>query len=55
MLRHALPWALAAPWVAWALARTLSLDAAGHPVVGALAYTPYAAALSPLPVVAALV
>ncbi len=54
MLRRALPWALAAPWVAWALARTLSADAIGHPVVAAMAYTPYAAALSPVPILAAL-
>jgi endonuclease/exonuclease/phosphatase (EEP) superfamily protein YafD len=45
--------AVAAPWVAWALVRTLGLDVR-HPLVAAMAYTPYAAALAPLPVLAGL-
>ena len=39
--------AIAAPWVAWALARTLGLDG-GHIVVEAMAFTPYVALTSPL-------
>ena len=45
--------ALAVPWVLWALMRTLGLDVT-HPFVGLMAYTPYAALTSPLPLVAAL-
>jgi endonuclease/exonuclease/phosphatase (EEP) superfamily protein YafD len=45
--------AVAAPWVLWALARTLGLDP-GHVVVEAMAFTPYAALTSPLPVIVAL-
>jgi endonuclease/exonuclease/phosphatase (EEP) superfamily protein YafD len=51
--RRVLAVVFAAPWVLWALARTLGLDG-GHPVVGAMSYTPYIAASSPLPIVAAL-
>lgn len=45
---------LAAPWVAWALVRTLALDG-GHPLVAAIALTPYVAATAIVPVLAALV
>jgi endonuclease/exonuclease/phosphatase (EEP) superfamily protein YafD len=45
--------AVAAPWVLWALLRTLGLDG-GAITVQALAFTPYAALTSPLPVLAAL-
>jgi endonuclease/exonuclease/phosphatase (EEP) superfamily protein YafD len=45
--------AFAAPWVVWALARTLGLDAT-HPFVALMSYTPYVALTSPLPLVAAL-
>src|ERR1700754_290258 len=51
--RRVLAVVIAVPWALWALVRTLGLDG-GHPVVGAMAYTPYVAASSPLPVVAAL-
>lgn len=54
MTRRVLAALVAAPWVLWALGRTLGLDG-GHPFVAAMSYTPYAAASSPLPVVAALV
>lgn len=46
--------AFAAPWLVWALVRVAGLDP-GHPVTAAMAFTPYAALTSPLPVVAALV
>jgi endonuclease/exonuclease/phosphatase (EEP) superfamily protein YafD len=45
--------AVAVPWVLWALARTLGLDG-GALTVQAMAFTPYAALTSPLPVLAAL-
>lgn len=45
---------LAAPWVLWALARTLALDG-GHPLVAAMSFTPYAALTALVPVVVALV
>ena len=41
------------PWLAWAVVRTLGLDA-GHPVVAIVAFTPYAAATAWVPVVVAL-
>ena len=44
---------IAAPWVLWAALRTLGLDR-GHPLVALVAFTPYAAALAPFPVVVAL-
>lgn len=44
---------VATPWIAWAVMRTLGLEA-GHPLVGAMAVTPYAAATALLPVLAAL-
>jgi len=45
--------AVAAPWVLWAALRTLGLDR-GHPLVAFVAFSPYVAALAPLPVVVAL-
>jgi endonuclease/exonuclease/phosphatase (EEP) superfamily protein YafD len=54
MARSVIASAVAAPWVAWALVRTLGLDVR-HPLVAAMAYTPYAAALAPVPVLAGLV
>lgn len=44
---------VAAPWVLWALLRTLGLEH-GHPLVASVAFSPYAAALAPLPVLVAL-
>jgi endonuclease/exonuclease/phosphatase (EEP) superfamily protein YafD len=52
-VRRAYAIAVAAPWVAWALARGLALDAR-YPVVAAMAYTPYVAVSSPAPVLLAL-
>jgi endonuclease/exonuclease/phosphatase family metal-dependent hydrolase len=52
--RRILVAALAAPWLAWAMARTFGLDGA-HPFVAALAFTPYAAATAIAPVLLALV
>ena len=46
-------WAVAAPWVLWAVLRTLGLED-GHPLVALVAFSPYAAALAPLPVLVAL-
>lgn len=45
--------AVVAPWVAWAVARTLGLDRV-HPFIAFAAFTPYAAATAPLAVVLAL-
>jgi endonuclease/exonuclease/phosphatase (EEP) superfamily protein YafD len=45
--------AIAAPWVGWALVRTLGLELP-YPFVALLAFTPYAALSSPVPVVAGL-
>ena len=45
--------AVAAPWVVWALVRTLGLEVP-YPFVALLAFTPYAALSSPLPVVVGL-
>ncbi len=45
---------MAAPWAVWALVRGFGLDA-GHPLVGAIAFTPYAAATALVPLVLALV
>jgi endonuclease/exonuclease/phosphatase (EEP) superfamily protein YafD len=53
-LRTVLAAAVAAPWVGWALLRLLGLDLA-HPLVGVIAFTPYAAATSVVPVLAAVV
>jgi endonuclease/exonuclease/phosphatase (EEP) superfamily protein YafD len=44
---------VALPWVVWAVARTLGVELP-FPLVAALAFTPYAALTSPLPVVVAL-
>lgn len=44
--------ALATPWIAWAILRTFSLDE-GYPLVPLVAFTPYAALTSPLPVIVA--
>jgi endonuclease/exonuclease/phosphatase (EEP) superfamily protein YafD len=43
-----------APWLLWALARTLAIDG-GHPFVAAMSFTPYVAASSIVPLVVALV
>jgi len=53
-LRGILVALFAAPWVLWALVRTLVLDG-GHPLVAMISFTPYAEATSILPVVVALV
>jgi endonuclease/exonuclease/phosphatase family metal-dependent hydrolase len=45
--------AVAAPWVLWAVLRTLGLEY-GHPLVALVAFSPYAAALAPVPVLVAL-
>ena len=45
--------AVAAPWVVWALVRTLGFEVP-YPFVALLAFTPYAALSSPLPVVVGL-
>ena len=52
-LRGLVATTLAAPWIAWAVVRTLGLDI-DHPLVGAMAFTPYVAASAPLPILAAL-
>ena len=44
---------LAAPWVVWALARTLAVDG-GHPLVAAISFTTWVAASAVVPVVVAL-
>lgn len=44
---------LAVPWVAWAVVRGFSLDS-GDPIVSLVAFTPYAAITSPLPLLVAL-
>ena len=43
--------AFAAPWVVWALVRVAGVEVP-YPFVAALAFTPYAALSSPLPVIA---
>jgi endonuclease/exonuclease/phosphatase family metal-dependent hydrolase len=45
--------AVAVPWVVWALLRTLGVELP-YPLVALVAFTPYAALSSPLPVVVAL-
>ncbi len=45
---------VALPWVVWALLRTLGIELS-YPLVALIAFTPYAALTSPVPVVAALV
>jgi endonuclease/exonuclease/phosphatase (EEP) superfamily protein YafD len=44
---------VALPWVVWALLRTLGVELS-YPLVALIAFTPYAALTSPVPVVAAL-
>jgi endonuclease/exonuclease/phosphatase (EEP) superfamily protein YafD len=44
---------VAVPWAAWALVRLFGLDLR-HPIVAAMAFTPYVAATAPVPVVVAL-
>ena len=51
--RQILAIAVTVPWVAWALVRVLGLDLR-HPLVAMMAFTPYVAAVSPLPVLVAL-
>ena len=46
--------AIAAPWIAWAVVRGLSLDASEEVVLG-VTFTPFAALTSPLPVIIAAV
>jgi endonuclease/exonuclease/phosphatase (EEP) superfamily protein YafD len=45
---------VAVPWVAWAVVRTVGFEL-GFPLVAVVAFTPYAALSSPLPVVVGLV
>lgn len=54
MLRRVLVALFAAPWLLWALVRTLALDGA-HPFVAAMSVTPYVGATAIVPVVVALV
>lgn len=51
--RRILVAAFAAPWLLWALARTLALDHA-HPLVAAMSFTPYVAATAAIPLIVAL-
>jgi endonuclease/exonuclease/phosphatase family metal-dependent hydrolase len=53
VVRSVVAIAVAAPWVVWALVRTLGLELP-YPFVALLAFTPYAAFSSPLPVIAGL-
>jgi endonuclease/exonuclease/phosphatase (EEP) superfamily protein YafD len=46
-------WAIALPWVLWAVVRVAALDV-GHPLVAILALTPHAAVTAPVPVIVAL-
>ncbi len=52
--RRALVALLAAPWAAWAIARTLGLDAF-HPAVALMSFTPLVAATAVVPLAVALV
>lgn len=54
-MRRALPWILAAPWVAWALGRTVGVDRAVPWLAAGIAFTPYAAVTAVVPLVVALV
>ena len=45
---------LALPWVGWAVLRMLGVEVP-YPLVALIAFTPYAALTSPLPVVLALI
>lgn len=51
--RTVLAAAVVAPWIAWAVVRSLGLDSA-HPLVAAMAFTPYAAVTAVVPVLTAL-
>ena len=53
-MRSLIAGGVALPWVVWALVRTLGVEL-GYPLVALIAFTPYAALSSPLPVVAGLV
>jgi endonuclease/exonuclease/phosphatase (EEP) superfamily protein YafD len=53
VVRNVVAIAIAAPWVVWAVVRTLGLELP-YPFVALLAFTPYAALSSPLPVIAGL-
>ena len=50
-MRRLVAIAFAAPWVVWALVRVAGVEVP-YPFVAALAFTPYAALSSPLPVIA---
>jgi endonuclease/exonuclease/phosphatase (EEP) superfamily protein YafD len=52
-VRNVVAIAVAAPWLVWALVRTLGFEVP-YPFVALLAFTPYAALSSPLPVLAGL-
>ena len=52
-MRRLVAIAVAAPWVVWAVVRTLGVEVP-YPFVALLAFTPYAALSSPLPVIAGL-
>ncbi len=52
-MRSVVAIAFAAPWVVWAFARVAGVEVP-YPFVAVLAFTPYAALSSPLPVLAAL-
>ena len=54
MRRGAIALLVALPWALWAAVRVLGLDGR-FPLVAAIAFTPYAAMTSPLPLVVALV
>src|SRR4051794_8144911 len=52
-MRNLVAVVVALPWVVWAVVRTLGFELP-YPFVAMLAFTPYAALSSPVPVVAAL-
>ncbi len=52
-MRNLVAGAVAAPWVVWALVRTLGFEVP-YPLVALIAFTPYAALSSPVPVVLGL-
>ena len=53
-MRSAIVRGRALPWIVWAILRTLGVELS-YPLVALLAFTPYAALTSPVPVVTALV
>ncbi len=53
-MRNVVAILVALPWVVWAVVRTLGFEL-GYPLVAVVAFTPYAALSSPLPVVVGLV